>query len=56
MGLTTLGIFHTGISLIAVATGAIALIRDKKISWANTVGKIYVIATIVTCVTGFGIF
>jgi uncharacterized membrane protein len=56
MGLTTLGIFHTGISLIAVATGAIALIRDKKISWVNTVGKIYVIATIITCVTGFGIF
>jgi hypothetical protein len=30
MGLTTLGIFHTAISLVAVATGAVALIRDKK--------------------------
>lgn len=56
MGLTTLGIVHTAISLIAVATGAIALVCDKKISWANTIGKIYVIATVVTCATGFGIF
>ena len=56
MGLTSLGIFHTAISLMAVATGATALIRDKKITWANMVGKTYVITTIVTCITGFGIF
>ena len=31
-GLTSLGIFHTAISLIAVESGAIALIRDKKIN------------------------
>ncbi|HTH57101.1 MAG TPA: hypothetical protein VL728_13720 [Cyclobacteriaceae bacterium] len=55
-GLTPLGIFHTAISLIAVATGAIALIRDGKISWDNLIGKIYVVATVVTCLTGFGIF
>lgn len=55
-GLTPLGIFHTAISLVAVATGAIALIRDGKISWENSLGKIYVITTVVTCVTGFGIF
>jgi uncharacterized membrane protein len=55
-GLTPLGICHTAISLVAVATGAIALIRDGKISWGNSVGKIYVITTVVTCLTGFGIF
>lgn len=55
-GLTPLGIFHTAISLVAVATGAIALIREGKISWENSLGKIYVITTVVTCVTGFGIF
>ncbi len=55
-GLTTLGIFHTIISLVAVATGAIALVRDGKISWENTIGKTYVTTTIVTCITGFGIF
>lgn len=55
-GLTTLGTIHTAISLIALATGAIALVRDREISWNNLVGKTYVITTILTCVTGFGIF
>lgn len=55
-GLTTLGIFHTTISLAAVATGAIALLRDRNITWNNGVGKTYIITTIITCVTGFGIF
>jgi len=56
LGLTPLGIFHTAISLIAVATGFVALIRDRRISPRNLLGQIYVAATIVTCVTGFGIF
>jgi len=55
-GLTSLGVFHTLISLVAVATGAISLIRDGKISWNNSLGKIYVVTTIIVCVTGFGIF
>lgn len=55
-GLTSLGVFHTIISLIAVATGAVALIRDRKIMWDNAIGKIYVITTIIVCLTGFGIF
>src|SRR5690242_6380265 len=55
-GLTSLGVFHTLISLIALATGTTALIRDGKISWNNTLGKTYVVATIVVCLTGFGIF
>jgi uncharacterized membrane protein len=56
LGLTPLGIVHTAISLIAVAAGAIALIRDKEISPRNRVGQIYIITTILTCLTGFGIF
>ncbi|MGC4021409.1 MAG: hypothetical protein QM734_05435 [Cyclobacteriaceae bacterium] len=55
-GLTYLGVFHTLLSLIAVVTGAIALTRDGKISWNNSIGKVYVISTIVVCLTGFGIF
>jgi len=55
-GLTSLGIVHTIISLFAVAAGAIALIRDKKISWNNAIGKFYIITTIIVCLTGFGIF
>jgi uncharacterized membrane protein len=55
-GLTPLGIIHTAISLVAVAAGAIALIRDGKIEWENSVGKIYVVTTVLVCLTGFGIF
>src|SRR5579871_4732832 len=55
-GLTYFGVFHTIISLIAVVTGVVALTRDGKISWNNSIGKIYVISTIVVCLTGFGIF
>jgi uncharacterized membrane protein len=56
VGLTPLGTFHTAISLIAVVAGFIALVRDKEISPKNLVGKIYVITTVITCLTGFGIF
>lgn len=55
-GLTPLGTFHTAISLIAVVAGLIAFIREKQISPKTPLGKIYVVTTIVTCVTGFGIF
>lgn len=56
LGLTQLGIVHTAISLVAVAAGAIALVRDGRIASRNTLGRIYVITTVLTCLTGFGIF
>jgi uncharacterized membrane protein len=56
LGLTPLGTIHTAISLVAVAAGLIAFVRDQGISPRNWVGKIYVIATVLTCLTGFGIF
>ena len=55
-GLTSLGIIHTAISLVAVAAGLIALVRDRRITWDNGVGKTYVVTTVLTCLTGFGIF
>ena len=55
-GLTSLGVFHTAISLVAVAAGLIALLRDQAILPINAVGKVYVGATIITCLTAFGIF
>jgi uncharacterized membrane protein len=55
-GLTPLGVFHTAVSLIAVAAGLLALVRDKQISLRNMTGKIYVLTTVITCLTGFGIF
>ena len=56
LGLTPLGTFHTAVSLIAVVAGLVALVRDKAISPRNLVGKIYVVTTVITCLTGFGIF
>jgi len=55
-GLTPFGIFHTAISLVAVAAGVIALVRDKEISPRNMAGKTYVVATVFTCLTALGIF
>lgn len=55
IGLTTLGIIHTAISLVALGAGIIALSRDKEITAANYIGKIYIWMTILTCLTGFPI-
>jgi uncharacterized membrane protein len=56
LGLTPLGIFHTAVSLVAVAAGVLALVRDGKITWHNGIGKLYVTATVIVCLTGFGIY
>ena len=56
LGLTSLGTFHTAISLVALAAGIISFIRYKDISLRNLVGQIYVVSTVVVCLTGFGIF
>ncbi|HEY9022773.1 MAG TPA: hypothetical protein VIP05_00645 [Burkholderiaceae bacterium] len=55
-GLTSLGVFHTAISLVAVVAGLICLFRDKAITLDTMAGSIYVWTTILTCLTGFGIF
>lgn len=55
-GLTNLGIVHTLISLVAVAAGLIALARYREITTATALGRVYFWTTILTCLTGFGIF
>ncbi|TCO80537.1 putative membrane protein [Plasticicumulans lactativorans] len=55
-GLTPLGLLHTAISLIAVVAGLILLVRDHGISPRRPLGRLYVVTTVITCVTGFGIF
>lgn len=56
LGLTPLGIVHTLISLVAVAAGAMALVRWHEISPRRRSGQIYIWATVLTCLTGFFIF
>jgi uncharacterized membrane protein len=53
--LTPLGIFHTVISILAIIAALIALFRDGKIDPRNGLGKSYLVLTIVTCLTSFGI-
>jgi len=54
--LIPLGIVHTLISLIAVAAAIVALARDHKLVATNRVGRVYVVATALTCLTGLPIF
>lgn len=55
-GLTVLGMVHTAISLIAVFAALVALWRHGEIALASRAGRLYVWMTVLTCVTGFGIF
>jgi len=55
-GLTLLGTIHTLLSLVALATGFACLARDGRIEAGQRLARIYLWATVATCVTGFGIF
>jgi uncharacterized membrane protein len=55
-GLTQLGVVHTLISLLALAAGITALVRNHEISPHNKIGQLYIWATVLTCLTSFGIF
>ena len=55
LGLTNLGIIHTAISLVALGAGIVALVRDREISPCKLIGKVYIWATVLTCLTGFPI-
>jgi uncharacterized membrane protein len=55
-GLTTLGLFHTVISLIALVCGIWALFRDREISPRNALGEFYLVGTFLSAATGLFIF
>ncbi len=56
LGLSTLGLVHTLISLVALAAAAVALVRDGRISPTTATGRVYILFTVATCVTALGIF
>lgn len=56
LGLTPLGTVHTAISLIALFAGFIALARHREISTRTRSGLVFVAGTVLSCLTGFGIF
>jgi uncharacterized membrane protein len=55
-GLSTLGVIHTAISLVALVCGFILVFRDKVISARARFGRTYLIATLLTALTALGIF
>jgi hypothetical protein len=55
LALTPLGVFHTAISLVAIAAGAWAFARDKVIV-LNWLGKLYLMTTALTAATGLMMF
>jgi uncharacterized membrane protein len=54
--LSALGIVHTVISVIALLAGAVALFRYKELTLHDGAGRVYLGGTLLTAVTGFGIF
>ena len=56
LGLTPLGTVHTAISLLALAAGIVALARHKEISMRTRSGVVFVGGTVLSCLTGLGIF
>jgi hypothetical protein len=53
--LSILGIIHTAISILALLSAFYALSVEGKINPADRLGKIYIILTIVTCLTSLPI-
>ena len=56
MNLTPLGIFHTILSLVAIVSAIVALLREGQISPKSGIGQIYIWSLVITCLTGFPIF
>lgn len=56
LGITTFGLTHTAISLLALVAGVGALARHGAIGMDSRSGKAFVLLTVVSCVTGLFIF
>lgn len=54
--MTAFGVFHTALSLLALAAGVVALLRDKALGIRSRVGQAYVALTALTSITGLFIF
>lgn len=55
-GLTSLGIVHTAISLAALGSAVVSFVHHRRILPTTMSGLVYIITTVLTCLTGFGIF
>ena len=55
MGLTNLGIFHTGVGIIAILAALLSFVRYGKINLTRSTGKVYFYGTVITSLTALGI-
>jgi len=55
-GLSPLGVLHTVVSLVALFAGLAALRRHFEISTGSRPGRVFAIGTVLSCVTGLGIY
>lgn len=55
-GVTAVGVMHVAFSLGAVVYGVLALLRNGMISSDEQFGQFYLVATMLTCMTAFGLF
>lgn len=55
-GLTTLGFFHTVVSILALVFGVVCIVREKFITSRTPLGMGYLLSMLVASVTAFGIF
>jgi hypothetical protein len=53
--LTTLGIIHTAISILAIIVAVIALLSSGEINPLNKSGRLYILLTIIACLTALPI-
>jgi hypothetical protein len=53
--LSVLGIIHTAISILAIIAALYALARDGKINPTNSSGKLYILLTVIACLTALPI-
>ena len=53
--LSTLGIVHTLISLVAVAAGLYLFLRYRRIDVSTGAGKVYLVTLVLTSLTSFGL-
>lgn len=54
--ITPLGWFHTVLGIIALVSGAVALVKHKEIALWDRSGQVYLLATLVTAATALAIF
>lgn len=55
-GLTSLGSLHTLFGLVALIAGAACFVRHGAISTRSRAGQVFIWTTLITCLSGFGIF